>query len=139
MKIIDKIMQAADQSMVDQAKDYFEKNKTKYNTIKDIHYEIDENGAAKEKVLTQSEMGTLRTADGELFTFLYRGKSGDEKEYALNGQKRRVKILSVGREEATFESVKSLVMRDYVALVYYEYLVDLVSKNNPVEFSQNIK
>ncbi len=134
LKTADKIIQSADSKMVDEAKQYFAKNKAKYDSISNIRYELSENGTVTTKELKQSDFITLKTTDGELFDFLYRGKNGEEKEYSLNDRMRKVKILSKSMDQSTFENSESTVMRDYVTLVYYDWLVDTVAKNNPVQF-----
>ncbi len=139
LKVVDQIVRLADAGMADEAKQYFEKNKSKYDTIQEIRYEQNENGTVTEQNLKQSDFLTLKTTDGELFDFLIGGKPGETKEYSLNGQTRSVTIRSKDMEQATFENVQGDVMRDYVTLVYYDRLVSLVAKNNPVQFGEGIK
>lgn len=135
LDMVSYLTEHADRKMVDEAEEYFEKNKEYYRKMEEICYQLTENGETEEKTLLWQDMSSLEKTDSELFEFLYPGQEGDEFQYTHNGVTRNVKITEVRYMDETFENNMERVMRDYITNIYLENLIRKTAENNPVEFS----
>lgn len=135
--LVDYLVKHADNTLIAQAKAYFEANAEAYREVASITYNVTENGKTTLHTVSQEEVRTLQNQDGELFDFLEEAEQGDLFTYEVAGSERRVGVVSIEYRDTVFEESKSAILRDFIQGQVYENLIATVAKNNPVEFKLN--
>ena len=132
--IIDYIMENADQSVIDQAEQYYDENKEAYKERESVAYEITYAGKTTEEESDRNELDLLGNADETLADFLEQGQIGESYTDTKDGEERTVVITGISYVEPDFEEDMSLAVRTYIRYQLFDEIIATVAENNPVEF-----
>lgn len=132
--IIDYIMENADQSLIDQAEQYYDENKEAYKERESVAYEITYAGETTEEESDRNELDILGNADETLADFLEQGQIGESYTDTKDGEERTVVITGISYVEPDFEEDMSLAVRTYIRYQLFDEIIATVAENNPVEF-----
>lgn len=124
----------ADAQILEMAKAYYEKNQEAFRSRTEVVYEVSMNGKVETMTADSAMMSTLGKADTGLADFLTAAEVGDIYEDIRDGMDRTVVLKDITYGEEGFENNRELILYSYVRNELYETVVELVAKNNPVEF-----
>lgn len=137
VELMNYLVEHADNTLIEQAKAYFEADPDAYREVASITYHVTENGQTTLHTASQEEIRTLQNQDGELFDFLAEAEQGDSFTYEVAGSEREVEVISIEYQGTTFEESQTTILRDYIQEQVYKNLIATIAKNNPVEFDLN--
>ncbi len=124
----------ADDALIADAREHYEKHPEEYEISKVITYTVEEGDDAASYTVPYEKLSGLQNADGELFDFLTGAAEGDTFEYSFGDSSRRVSIVSVETEQKSFEENTREILSEYIGDQVYDSLIEKAAQNNPVEF-----
>lgn len=134
--IIEVLYEKEDPDLIENAKNYYQKNPDTFTRLESVEYEITVDSTTEKKVLKREDMSILEKTNSNLFQSLYTRQEGEEFLYLENGQEVSGKILSKKKSVIKYQEAKEEIIKVYISEVVYPELVRIVGDHNPLEFGK---
>lgn len=127
----------ADEEMFKMAEAYYLENEEEFSYRKEVVYEQTLNGVTETLTADVDMLSFLAKADTSLADFLQMADIGEIYEDENDTGKRRVVLKEIVDSEKGFENNAEMALYRFVKDELYDFVIDTIAKNNPVQFETN--
>lgn len=135
-KIVDYLVEHADQPMLDRAEEYYNAHPDSFTYLASLTYTMERGGQTATETLDSAGLRTLQKTDEALGEFLASAQPGEALNYEdADGSLCRATLVETVYETPAFADASSSALRTWLNAEVADGLYETVARNNPVSFA----